>query len=152
MLISGSFRQILLVIGDDSKGQIVSPTLKWSALYGGSERLRLTEKMRLSALREDRKADRAALEFLMYCLRVREGIIDDRQGHGIIDFHITSSVVPVSSIDNLISFVYEETGENHRESNRLTSRAKLCVKNAGLLQMKEIVGENISDEYFQFTT
>lgn len=111
---SGHTHQILLLIRGGSRGQILSTKLKWFALYGGCGRLCLTGNMRLSAIREDTNANIPALEFPMY-LRIGEGTIGDSQGYGIIKFHLTSSVLSVRSIDNLISFAYEDIDENYRD-------------------------------------
>ncbi|CDF37673.1 unnamed protein product [Chondrus crispus] len=79
LVLAGDFRQILPVVPGGSRGQIVSACVKASPLYRECRFLRLTENMRLAALRADPAADVEALNFPEFLLSVGEGRINGEQ-------------------------------------------------------------------------
>ncbi len=79
VLFSADFLQILPVIPEGSRTQIVHGCVKSSALHAGFRVLRLTENMRLSSLRNDPKASETALLFPSCLLRLGEGRLEESE-------------------------------------------------------------------------
>ncbi|CDF36818.1 partial DNA helicase [Chondrus crispus] len=122
LVLAGDFRQILPVVPGGSRGQIVSPCVKASPLYRECRFLRLTENMRLAALRADPAVDVEALNFPEFLL---------------------SSVAFEHTIRNLCLKVFQGIRDNHTDPAWLTKRVILTTKNRPLEEVNEVIGNMI---------
>ncbi|CDF77379.1 unnamed protein product [Chondrus crispus] len=141
LVLAGDFRQILPVVPGGSRGQIVSACVKASLLYRECRFLRLTENMRLAALRADPAADVEALNFPEFLLSVGEGRLNGEQRPEWIS--LPQSVAFEHTIRNLCLKVFQGIRDNHAHPACLTKRDILTTKNRPLEEVKEVIGNMI---------
>lgn len=145
LVLAGDFRQILPVVPGGSRAQIVNACVKSSCLYQEFRFLRLTENMRLSALRADPSADSEALQFPEFLLSVGEGRVQGSVQRdmislpGFVSFQLT--------IRNLCLEVFEGVQKNYNVPSWLTTRVILTTKNSNLVLINEVVGNMIPGAY-----
>ncbi|CDF41007.1 ATP dpendant DNA helicase [Chondrus crispus] len=120
LVLAGDFRRILPVVTGGSRGQIVSACVKASPLYRECRFLRLTENMRLAALRADPAADVEALNFPEFLLSVGEGRLQGEQRPEWIS--LPQSVAFEHTIRNLCLKVFQGIRDNHADPAWLTKR------------------------------
>ncbi|CDF37017.1 ATP dependant DNA helicase [Chondrus crispus] len=120
LVLPGDFRQILPVVPGGSRGQIVSACVKASPLYRECRFLRLTENMRLAALRADPAEDVEALNFPEFLLSVGEGRINGQQRPEGIS--LQQSVAFEHTIRNSCLKVFQGIRDNHADPAWLTKR------------------------------
>ncbi|CDF38639.1 unnamed protein product [Chondrus crispus] len=145
LVLAGDFRQILPVVPGGSRGQIVSACVKASPLYRECRFLRLTENMRLAALRADRAADVEALNFPEFLLSVGEGRLQGEQRPEWIS--LPQSVAFEHTIRNLCLKVFQGIRDNHADPAWLTKRVILTPKNRPLEEVNEVIGNMIPGSY-----
>ena len=145
LVLAGDFGQILPVVSGGSRGQIVSVCVKASPLYPECRFLRLTENMRLAALRADLAADVEALNFPEFLLSVGEGRSQGEQRPEWIS--LPQSVAFEHSICNLCLKVFQGIRDNQADPAWLTKRVILTTKNRPLEQVNEVVGNKIPRPY-----
>ena len=145
LVLAGDFRQILPVVPGGSRGQIVSACVKDSPLYRECRFLRLTENMRLAALRADPASDVAALNVPEFLLSVGEGRIQGEQRPEWTS--LPQSVAFEHTIHNLCLKVFQGIRDNHADPPWLTKRVIFTTKNRPLEQVNEIVGNMIPGPY-----
>ena len=147
VLFSGDFRQILPVIPHGSRPQIVNACVCSSQLFSLFRTLRLTENMRLTALRNDPNADQAALQFPSYLLQVGEGRVPDIQGQRIL---LPDSIHTLSTIRSLVHRVFANMAENYKDEDWLMGRAILTTKNVFLEEINTLAGALIPGTVRQY--
>ncbi|CDF36122.1 unnamed protein product [Chondrus crispus] len=145
LVLAGDFRQILPVVPGGSRGQIVSACVKASPLYRECRFLRLTENMRLAALRADPAADVEALNFPEFLLSVGEGRLQGEQRPEWIS--LPQSVAFEHTIRSLCLKVFQGIGDNHADPAWLTKRVILTTKNRPLEEVNEVIGNMIPGSY-----
>ncbi|CDF39624.1 Helicase-like protein [Chondrus crispus] len=145
LVLAGDFRQILPVVPGGSRGQIVSACVKASPLYRECRFLRLTENMRLAALRADPAADVEALSFPEFLLSVGEGRLQGEQRPEWIS--LPQSVAFEHTIRNLCLKVFQGIRDNHADPAWLTKRVILTTKNRPLEEVNEVIGNMIPGSY-----
>ncbi|CDF38585.1 ATP dependant DNA helicase [Chondrus crispus] len=145
LVLAGDFRQILPVVPGGSRGQIVSACVKASPLYRECRFLRLTENMRLAALRADPAADVEALNFPEFLLSVGEGRLQGEQRPEWIS--LPQSVAFEHTIRNLCLKVFQGIRDNHADPAWLTKRVILTTKNRPLEEVNEVIGNMIPGSY-----
>jgi len=144
ILFSGDFRQILPVLPGGSQAQIVEACICSSPLFPSFKTLRLSENMRLNALRQDPNADAQALQFPSYLLQVGEGRVPDTEAERVL---LPSSIHSFDSIRSLCYRVFEGIQENYTNDEWLTGRAVLTTKNVNLDPINTIVGAMLPGNY-----
>ncbi len=144
MLFSGDFRQILPVIPGGLRAHFLHAFVKSSALYERFRILRLTEKMRLSSLRNDPNATDTALQFPKYLLRLEEGRLETAED-GILE--LFESMQKVLDIDTLCNMVFDGLQSNYSSVSWLTSRAILSPKHSRLIDIIVKVGSRFPGSY-----
>ncbi|CDF33193.1 ATP dependant DNA helicase [Chondrus crispus] len=145
LVLAGDFRQILPAVPGGSRGQIVSAWVKASPLYRECRFLRLTENMRLAALRADPAADVEALNFPEFLLSVGEGRLQGEQRPEWIS--LPQSVAFEHTIRNLCLKVFQGIRDNHADPAWLTKRVILTTKNRPLEEVNEVIGNMILGSY-----
>ncbi|CDF33021.1 unnamed protein product [Chondrus crispus] len=145
VVLAGDFRQILPVVPGGSRGQIVSACVKASPLYRECRFLRLTENMRLAALRADPAADVEALNFPEFLLSVGEGRLQGEQRPEWIS--LPQSVAFEHTIRSLCLKVFQGIRDNHADPAWLTKRVILTTKNRPLEEVNEVIGNMIPGSY-----
>ncbi|CDF32173.1 unnamed protein product [Chondrus crispus] len=145
LVLAGDFRQILPVVPGGSRGQIVSACVKASPLYRECRFLRLTENMRLAALRADPAADVEALNFPEFLLSVGEGRLQGEQRPEWIS--LPQSVAFEHTIRSLCLNVFQGIRDNHADPAWLTKRVILTTKNRPLEEVNEVIGNMIPGSY-----
>ncbi|XP_021991204.1 uncharacterized protein LOC110887959 [Helianthus annuus] len=126
----GDFRQILPVIPNGTRQQIVCASLSSSYIWSKCKLLRLTKNMRLTIGAESSHMD-SIRDFAKWLLDIGEGKLgDDNDGEAIIqipdDLLITDNSDPILS---LIDFVYPSIMEQFRNPGFFSERAILAPKN-----------------------
>ncbi|XP_022038828.1 uncharacterized protein LOC110941494 [Helianthus annuus] len=126
----GDFRQILPVIPNGTRQQIVCASLSSSYIWSKCKLLRLTKNMRLTIGAESSDME-SIREFAKWLLDIGEGKLgDDNDGEAIIqipdDLLITDNSDPIQS---LIDFVYPSIMEQFRNPGFFSERAILAPKN-----------------------
>ncbi|XP_022024110.1 uncharacterized protein LOC110924409 [Helianthus annuus] len=126
----GDFRQILPVIPNGTRQQIVCASLSSSYIWSKCKLLRLTKNMRLTIGADSSDMD-SIRDFAKWLLDIGEGKLgDDNDGEAIIeipdDLLITDSSDPIQS---LIDFVYPSIMEQFRNPGFFSERAILAPKN-----------------------
>ncbi|CDF33944.1 ATP dependant DNA helicase PIF1 [Chondrus crispus] len=145
LVLAGDFRQILPVVSDGSRGQIVSACVKSSPLYRECRFLCLTENMRLAALQADPAADVEALNFPQFLLSVGEGRLQCEQRPEWIS--LPQPVAFEHAIRNLCLKVSHGIRDNHADPTWLTNRVILTTNNRPLEQVNEVISNMIPGPY-----
>jgi len=149
VILSGDFRQILPVVPGGSRAQVVNACFRTSALYDKCKVLRLTENMRLQALRDDPSADPASLEYPNFLLRVGEGRYE---ADADLRIELPEYIEVLPNEWDLCDKVFPNIAENYVNQDWLTGRAVLTVKNRGLQAINKLVGDKIPESYREFTS
>ena len=145
LVLAGDFRQILPVVPGGSRGQTVNACVKASPLYRECRFLRLTDNMRLAAIRADPAADVEALNFREFLLRVGEGRLQGKQRPEWIS--LPQSVAFEQTIRNLCLKVFQGIRDNHANPAWLTQRVILTTKKRPLEEVNEVVDDMIPGPY-----
>ncbi|KAI3687642.1 hypothetical protein L1987_81342 [Smallanthus sonchifolius] len=130
VVFGGDFRQILPVIPNGSRNEIVNACLSSSYIWKTCRVLKLTKNMRLSIGSEASNIEQTKM-FSNWLLDLGEGKVGDvTDGESIIDIPedilITNSVDPISA---LIDFIYPSILENFKNLNFFQERAILAPTN-----------------------
>ncbi|KAK1416261.1 hypothetical protein QVD17_32050 [Tagetes erecta] len=130
VVFGGDFRQILPVIPNGSRQDIVNASLSYSKIWPKCKVLSLTQNMRLS-INSDASNIEETKKFSKWLLDLGEGKVGDpNDGETIIDIPedllITDRTDPISS---LINFVYPSILENFTQRNFFQERAILAPTN-----------------------
>lgn len=126
MLFSGDFRQILPVVRKGSRVTIVHLCLKSSLLFPTLRILRLTQNMRLEALRKDPNAEKEALSYPDYLLKVGARRMNVNENELT---PLPESVNTVQSSTELIDSVFGDLRFKRSDVEWLTSRSILAPTN-----------------------
>ncbi|XP_022019108.1 uncharacterized protein LOC110919136 [Helianthus annuus] len=130
IVFGGDFRQILHVIPNGTRQEIVSASLSSSYIWAKCRLLRLTKNMRLTIGAESSNM-KSIIEFAKWLIDIGEGNVgDDNDGDAIIeipdDLLITDIYDPIQS---LIDFVYPSIIQQFRIAGFFSERAILAPKN-----------------------
>ncbi|XP_035832001.1 uncharacterized protein LOC110870495 [Helianthus annuus] len=130
IVFGGDFRQILPVVPNGSRQDIVNASLSSSYIWNKCKLLRLTKNMRLTVGMNHGDIDKTK-EFAKWLLDIGEGKLGGRNdGEALIDIPqellITESTNPIG---NLINFVYPSILESFNDPNYFQERAILAPKN-----------------------
>ncbi|XP_022023686.1 uncharacterized protein LOC110923942 [Helianthus annuus] len=130
IVFGGDLRQILPVIPNGTRQEIVSASLSSSYIWAKCRLLRLTKNMRLTIGAESSNM-KSIREFAKWIIDIGEGNVgDDNDGDAIIeipdDLLITDICNPIQS---LIDFVYPSIIQQFRISGFFPERAILAPKN-----------------------
>jgi ATP-dependent DNA helicase PIF1 len=130
MVFGGDFRQILPVVPNGSRHDIVNASLSSSYIWSQCKLLRLTKNMRLRAGSEQADIEQTRI-FANWLLDVGEGKVGgSNDGEEVIDIPndllINQSADPVS---DLIEFVYPSILANLQNDHFFQERAILAPKN-----------------------
>ncbi|XP_076948000.1 uncharacterized protein LOC143620122 [Bidens hawaiensis] len=126
----GDFRQILPVVQNGSRQDIVNSSISSSYLWSECKVLRLTKNMRLNVVGDSTNMEQTKL-FAQWLLDLGEGKVGGtNDGEAIIeipdDLLINDSLDPVSE---LINFVYPSILSNYMQPNFFEERALLAPTN-----------------------
>lgn len=130
IVFGGDFRQILPVIPNGSRQDIVNASLSSSYIWGNCKVLTLTKNMRLSVESQSSDMEQTKV-FAKWLLDLGEGNVgSSNDGETIIDIPqdllITNSFDPIGS---LINFVYPSILDNFDDPTYFKERAILAPKN-----------------------
>ncbi|XP_024963403.1 uncharacterized protein LOC112503634 [Cynara cardunculus var. scolymus] len=130
IVLGGDFRQILSVIPNAGRQDIVNASLSSSYIWEKCKVLRLTRNMRLTANSESSEIEQTR-DFAKWILDLGEGKVGgDNDGEAVIeiphDLLITDCIDPISA---LIEFVYPSILENINNLAYFQERAILAPKN-----------------------
>ncbi|XP_035842029.1 uncharacterized protein LOC110923677 [Helianthus annuus] len=130
IVFGGDFRQILPVVPNGSRQDIVNASLSSSYIWNKCKLLTLTKNMRLTVGMNHGDIDKTK-EFAKWLLDIGEGKLGGRNdGEAVIDIPqellITESTNPIG---NLINFVYPSILESFNDPNYFQERAILAPKN-----------------------
>ncbi|XP_035842021.1 uncharacterized protein LOC110923632 [Helianthus annuus] len=130
IVFGGDFRQILPVIPNGTRQQIVNSSLSSSYLWSECKVLKLTKNMRLRTGAESSNSD-SIKKFAKWLLDIGEGNIgSENDGEAFIelpdDLVITDSDDPIQS---LIDFVYPSILHQYKNPGFFSERAILAPKN-----------------------
>ncbi|XP_035840228.1 uncharacterized protein LOC118487462 [Helianthus annuus] len=130
IVFGGDFRQILSVVPNGSRQDIVNASLSSSYIWNNCKLLTLTKNMRLTVGMNDGDIDKTK-QFAKWLLDIGEGKLGGRNdGEAVIDIPqellITDSTNPIGS---LINFVYPSILESFNDPNYFQERAILAPKN-----------------------
>ncbi|KAI3737233.1 hypothetical protein L2E82_27230 [Cichorium intybus] len=130
IVFGGDFRQILPVIPNGSRQDIVNASLSSSYIWGNCKVLTLTKNMRLSVESQSSDMEQTKV-FAKWLLDLGEGNVgSSNDGETIIDVPqdllITNSFDPIGS---LINFVYPSILDNFDDPTYFKERAILAPKN-----------------------
>ena len=128
VLFSGDLPQILPVVPKASRGAIVHMCLKSTVIFSELHVQRLTENMRLKALKEDPNAETAALKYPEYLLGVGGGRLKLDEDSNI---YLTLSINVVQSSSELIDAIFGDISAKYSDTECLTSRAMLATTTQG---------------------
>ena len=120
VVLAGDVIQIVPVVPSGSRGQIVSACVKASPLYRECRFLRLTENMRLPALRADSASDVESLKIPEFLLSVGEGRLQGKQRPEWIS--LPQSVAIEHTIRSLCLMVFQWIRDNHADPVWLNKR------------------------------
>ncbi|XP_021980701.1 uncharacterized protein LOC110876850 [Helianthus annuus] len=138
IVFGGDFRQILPVIPNGSRQDIVNASLSSSYLWARCKVLRLTKNLRLSVRSEPSAMEQTKI-FAKWLLDVGEGNVGGaNDGEATID--IPEDLLIADSFDpigNLIDFVYPRILENFNDPNFFQERAILAPKNEVVQQIND---------------
>ena len=152
VLFSGDYRQILPVIQGGSRAQVVNACFKSSALFSSIQILKPHENMRLNELRKDPLADKDALLFPEYLLRVGEGQALSDEGR--IGLPKSINLIEAQGSDEkarlLVDNVFEGIETKYDDTDWLSSNAILTVKNSQLFRLNELIGNKIPGAYRRY--
>ncbi|XP_024992440.1 uncharacterized protein LOC112526384 [Cynara cardunculus var. scolymus] len=134
----GDFRQILPVIPNAGRQDIVNASLSSSYIWEKCKVLKLTRNMRLTANSETSEIEQTR-DFAKWILDLGEGkVVGDNDGEAVIeiphDLLITDCIDPISA---LIEFVYPSILENINNSTYFQERAILAPKNEVVQEINE---------------
>ncbi|KAI3737814.1 hypothetical protein L2E82_27827 [Cichorium intybus] len=138
VVFGGDFRQILPVIANGSRHDIVNASLSSSYIWDKCKVLNLTKNMRLTVASDPSHIEETRL-FANWLLDIGEGKLGgSNDGDAIIDIPhdllITQSSDPIGS---LIEFVYPSFLEEFNNPNYFQDRAILAPKNEVVQQLNE---------------
>ncbi|XP_076909136.1 uncharacterized protein LOC143566277 [Bidens hawaiensis] len=130
IVFGGDFRQILPVVQNGSRQDIVNSSLSSSYLWSECKVLRLTKNMRLNVVGDSTNMEQTKM-FAQWLLDLGEGKVGGtNDGEAIIeipdDLLINDSLDPVSE---LINFVYPSILSNYMQPNFYEERALLTPTN-----------------------
>ncbi|MFS7913669.1 putative DNA helicase [Helianthus anomalus] len=130
IVFGGDFRQILPVIPNGTRQQIVNASLSSSYIWSECKVLKLTKNKRLTVGAQTSNVE-SIEKFARWLLDIGEGNVgSENDGEALIeipdDLAITDSDDPIQS---LIDFVYPSILENYKKSGFLSERAILAPKN-----------------------
>ncbi|XP_076890293.1 uncharacterized protein LOC143541329 [Bidens hawaiensis] len=130
IVFGGDFRQILPIVQNGSRQDIVNSSLSSSYLWSECKVLRLTKNMRLNVVGDSTNMEQTKL-FAQWLLDLGEGKVGGtNDGEAIIeipdDLLINDSLDPVSE---LINFVYPSILSNYMQPNFFEERALLAPTN-----------------------
>ncbi|XP_021990917.1 uncharacterized protein LOC110887647 [Helianthus annuus] len=130
IVLGGDFRQILPVVPNGGRQEIVNASLSSSYLWDTCKLLRLTKNMRLTVGSSASDAEEIK-QFAKWLLDIGEGNVGGpNDGEASIeiprDLLITDTLDPIST---LIDFVYPSILENFNNQNYFSERAILAPKN-----------------------
>ncbi|XP_024961992.1 uncharacterized protein LOC112502332 [Cynara cardunculus var. scolymus] len=130
IVFGGDFRQILLVIPNAGRQDIVNASLSSSYIWDKCKVLRLTRKMRQTANSESSEIEQTR-DFAKWILDIVEGKVGgDNDGEAVIEIpHDLLITDHVNLISALIEFVYPSILENINDSAYYQERAILAPKN-----------------------
>ncbi|XP_022027109.2 uncharacterized protein LOC110928403 [Helianthus annuus] len=130
IVLGGDFRQILPVVPNGGRQEIVNASISSSYLWNTCKLLRLTKNMRLTVGSSASDAEEIK-QFAKWLLDIGEGNVGGpNDGEASIeipsDLLITDTLDPIST---LIDFVYPSILENFNNQNYFSERAILAPKN-----------------------
>ncbi|XP_035838181.1 ATP-dependent DNA helicase pif1-like [Helianthus annuus] len=130
VVFGGDFRQILPVVPNGGRHEIVNASLCSSYLWSKCKLLTLTRNMRLTVGRPSSEVEEIS-NFAKWLLDVGEGNVGgSNDGEAIIEIPPELLIDSISDpISSLIDFVYPSILENYNDRNYFSTRAILAPKN-----------------------
>ncbi|XP_021974699.2 uncharacterized protein LOC110869784 [Helianthus annuus] len=130
IVFGGDFRQILPVVPNGGRQEIVNASLCSSYLWRKCKLLTLTRNMRLTVGRPSSEVEEIS-NFVKWLLDVGEGNVGgSNDGEAIIEIPPELLIDSISDpISSLIDFVYPSILENYNDRNYFSTRAILAPKN-----------------------
>ncbi|XP_035837377.1 uncharacterized protein LOC110878849 [Helianthus annuus] len=130
IVFGGDFRQILPVVPNGGRQEIVNASLCSSYLWSKCKLLTLSRNMRLTVGRPSSEVEEIS-NFAKWLLDVGEGNVGgSNDGEAIIEIPPELLIDSISDpISSLIDFVYPSILENYNDRNYFSTRAILAPKN-----------------------
>ncbi|XP_076953675.1 uncharacterized protein LOC143627840 [Bidens hawaiensis] len=147
----GDFRQILPVVTNGSRHQIVNASLSSSYIWKSCKVLKLTKNMRLTVGSTDPNIEETRL-FAKWLLKIGEGKLGG-PNHGEVQIDIPHDILIKDSINptsDLIEFVYPSILQNYKKKGFFQERAILAPKNEVVQEINDILLERFPGEQKEY--
>ncbi|XP_021991984.1 ATP-dependent DNA helicase pif1-like [Helianthus annuus] len=130
IVFGGDFRQILPVIPNGTRQQIVNASLSSSYIWSECKVLKLTKNMRLTVGAQTSNVE-SIEKFARWLLDIGEGNLgSENDGEALIEIPDDLAITDLDDlIQSLIDFVYPSILENYKKSGFFSERAILAPKN-----------------------
>ena len=143
-LLCGNFRQILPVIRQGTRANIVDACLKSSSLWRLVQQYRLTTNMRVAL-----QADERAEMFANKLLRLGNGETDTVQSPDYVS--LLNFGTPAENIDILLDRIYPQIHSNYKNHTWLMQRAILAPHNDSVSQINKLLAEKLPTQTHTYT-
>ena len=143
-LLCGDFRQILPVIRQGTRANIVDACLKSSSLWRLVQQYRLTTNMRVAL-----QADERAEIFANKLLRLGNGETDTVQSPDYVS--LLNFGTPAENIDILLNRIYPQIHSNYENHTWLMQRAILAPHNDSVSQINKLLAEKLPTQTHTYT-
>ncbi|KAJ0485171.1 putative DNA helicase [Helianthus annuus] len=140
IVFGGDFRQILPVVPNGSRQDIVNASLSSSYIWNKCKLLKLTKNMRLT-VGSDKSVIKKTKDFAKWLLDLGEGKVGGaNDGDAVIDIPKDILIIDsINPIDSLINSVYPSILENFKDPNFFQERAILAPKNEIVHEINDIL-------------
>jgi len=137
LLLAGDFRQILPVVRLGRRADIVDAALSRSALWQQCVVLQLYRNMRVERCSRDEQHSAQLRQYADWLLQLGDGKLPTASD-GSIQLPVE---LCVSTVDELVNFVFTELPSHHEDAVWVSSRAILCPRNHTVDDMNDRVLE-----------
>ncbi|XP_076935913.1 uncharacterized protein LOC143602807 [Bidens hawaiensis] len=151
VVFGGDFRQILSVVTNGSRHQIVNASLSSSYIWKSCKVLKLTKNMRLTVGSTDPNIEETRL-FAEWLLKIGEGKLGG-PNHGEVQIDIPHDILIKDSINpnsDLIEFVYPSILQNYKKKGFFQERAILAPKNEVVQEINDMLLERFPGEQKEY--
>ncbi|XP_076951359.1 uncharacterized protein LOC143624673 [Bidens hawaiensis] len=151
VVFGGDFRQILPVVTNGSRHQIVNAFLSSSYIWKNCKVLKLTKNMRLTVGSKDPNIEETRL-FAEWLLKIGEGKLGG-PNHGEVQIDIPYDILIKDSVDPtsaLIEFVYPSILQNYKKKDFFQERAILAPKNEVVQEINDMLLARFPGEHKEY--
>jgi hypothetical protein len=147
VVLGGDFRQILPVVPNAKRGQIVNASIKRSYLWSYFTVYRLTQNMRLSCMSDNIEERKQLHDFAEWILNIGDGKTSSNDGDELIKIPEDLLLEKGDNCrETIINSIYPDLLNNYKERSFLQERAILCARNETVQEINDYIMTKLSGE------